>query len=295
VTATAQTALPQVSFGNILYATDFSTPSDLALPYALAIARKYASKIFVAHVVSLSPFPKAAPTLAWRAIAAQAVREAQEAMADVDPHLEEISHEALIRKGDIWTELSAIIEEKRIDLVVLGTHGRTGLNKAVLGSVAERIFRRAHCPVLTVGPNVSAPSSAIADIHEILYPTDFSAASLFAASYAISLAKTTQARLYLLHVVKQTAENVSESRSRDALLDLVPPGTALSCEPKAMVESGVPAQKILSVAEELAADLIVLGVKPPAAFSGASVHLPMATAHHIVSQAKCPTLTVRAP
>jgi len=170
----------QVSLKNILYATDFSAPSNAALPYILSLARKFGSKIFAVHVISSSPLPSP-PTHAWQAIAAQAAREAKQAMNRLDAAWMEIRHESLICRGDIWRALSKVIKEKEIDLVVTGTHGRRGAGKLLMGSVAEKIFRHAPCPVLTVGPNVSAEPECFADIHTVLYPTDFTSKSLAAA------------------------------------------------------------------------------------------------------------------
>jgi len=283
----------QVLLKNVLYATDFSARSAPALPYALAIARKYHSKVFAAHVISLSPFPKSSLTVARQAIAGQAVREAKVAMGTIEPQFKEIPHELMIRKGDIWDELAAIIAQNEIHLIVLGTHGRSGVSKVLMGSVAEKIFRQASCPVLTVGPRVRGEPGTIANMHTILYPTDFSPESLAAAPYAISLAQENQARLYLLHVTKRGADDVPAAPLKIALRNLIPPRTELSCDPKTLVESGEPAQKILDLAEELAMDLIILGVKPAPALPGASTHLGMSTAYKVVTSAICPVLTVR--
>ncbi len=137
----------RISLKNILYATDFSRYSDAALPFALSVSRRYGSRLFALHVISFLPFPNVSPTQAWQAMAAQALREAKEAMVRLEPQWREIPHEKLIRKGDIWTELSKTIEEKEIDLAVIGTHGRTGVSRALMGSVAEKIFatRRVRC------------------------------------------------------------------------------------------------------------------------------------------------------
>jgi nucleotide-binding universal stress UspA family protein len=282
-------AKARVSLKNILYATDFSRHSNAALPYILSLARKFGSKVFAVHVLS-SPLPNP-PTQAWQAIAAQALREAKDAMARLEPAWREIPHEALIRKGDIWTELSRIITEKEIDLIVTGTHGRKGAGKLLMGSVAERIFRHALCPVLTVGPNVSAEPESFADIYTILYPTDFTPESLEAAPYASSLAQEHRARLYLVHIVASPVDPATETLLKARLRNLVPPETKLWCEPKAFVESGEPAEKILDLAEELAVDLIVVGPKRAAAVPGAT-HLAMGTAYKVVSAAICPVLSV---
>ena len=154
----------RVLLKNVLYATDFSARSGRALRYALAIARKYHSKVVAAHVISLSPFPNSSPTIAWQAIAAQALRDAKTAMGTIESQFKGIPHEIMIRKGDIWEELAAIIARQEIDLIVLGTHGRSGVSKALMGSVAEKIFRQASCPVLTVGPRVCGEPDTIADM-----------------------------------------------------------------------------------------------------------------------------------
>jgi nucleotide-binding universal stress UspA family protein len=287
-----QAASARVPLQNILYATDFSRHSNAALPYALSIARKYGSTLFVVHAISLSPFPHSSPTLAWQALSDQAVREAKTAIQSLEPQLKGIPHEVLIRKGDIWSEICAIVGEKRIDLAVVGTHGRAGVSKVLMGSVAEKIFRHAPCPVLTVGPNVCGEPDAIVDLHSILCPTDFSSESLAAVPYAISLAQENQARLYLLHVTESLVDKATEASLTARLAQLVPAEAELWCQPKAYVDSGSAAEKILGLAEELPVDLIVLGVKRTPRLPGAT-HLAMATSYKVVTEAICPVLTVR--
>jgi nucleotide-binding universal stress UspA family protein len=283
---------PQISLKHILYATDFSRYSDAALPFALSLGRKYGSRIFAAHIISVSPFASTPQTQAVRAIAAQAVREARETMEGVQARCKEVPNEALIRKGHIWAELAKIVEEKEIDLVVCGTHGRTGVNKLLLGSVAEDIYRHASCPVLTVGPNVAGEPDSLGDIHTILFPTDFTPESMAAAPYAVSLARENQARLYLLNVTEVPISAAVEEELASRLRGLVPGNAGLSCAPKAFVEFGDPAHRITELAEELMVDLIVLGPKRPAILPGAS-HLPFTTAQYVVSRAICPVLTTR--
>lgn len=283
----------RISIKNILFATDFSAPSKAALPYALSIAAKYGSKLFPVNVIALTPFPSVSPTLAWEAVASQAAREAKDAMSGLEPMWHDIPHEVLIRKGDIWTELSHVIQEKEIDLIVTGTHGRTGLNRFVIGSVAEKIFRQASCPVLTIGPNVSANPKSVAEIHEILYPTDFSRHSLAVAPYAISLAQEHQARLSLLHVAENGKLGLSLDSLTVRLHELVPPEAELWCRPNAFIRYGVPEVEILELARERAADLIVMGVRPGAGLQAIASHFFWAIARRVVLNAHCPVLTIR--
>src|SRR6202035_1386816 len=120
----------------------------------------------------------------------------------LNAQLADVNHEVMIGQGNIWGEVSKSIEEKKIDLIVPGTRGRTGLEKALLGSVAEQILRQAPCPVLTVGPHVTLQPENAAKIHEILYATDLAVDFPVAAPYAISLAQENQAHLTLLCVME---------------------------------------------------------------------------------------------
>lgn len=283
----------RVSLDHVLYATDFSRYSQNALPFVLSIARKYGSTISAVHVIPSMIPGSFTPTMELQAMAAQALREANESMKDLQSRMRGVPHETIIRKGDILAELSALVEEKKIDLIVLGTHGRAGASRLLMGSVAEHIFRRASCPVLTVGPDVSEEPDSIADIHTILYPTDFSFESLVALPQALSLVQEHQARLYLLHVTPNPLLDSDEIALKALLRALVPLEANLWCEPKVYVEYGDPAEKILNLAEELAIDVIALGIKHVSRFAGARAHLGMATAYKIVSHAICPVLTLR--
>ncbi len=288
---TTRIASKIIAFDNILFATDFSKQSNIALPFALSIARKYASKIFAVHVIAPPPLGSF-PTMEVQELAAQALREAHDHMKAFGPRLGGIPHEALLKKGDIWDELSSLTKEKNIDLIVLGTHGRSGVSKLLIGSVAEKIFRQSTCPVLTVGPNVSGEPGSVADLHTILCPIDFTAESLSAIPYAVSLAQENQARLYLMHVVPAAVSDNEVASLKVRLKALVPSEAELWCEPKAFVESGDAGDKILEQAEELAVDLIVLGTRPVSTLAGTRTHLGAATAYKVVSRGICPVLSV---
>lgn len=276
-----------VTVKRVLYATDFSGPAAAALPYALCMARKPGGKLTAVHVVSPGPLPADFPAHAWQAIVAQGVREARASMEHLEPQCKDVAHETRVCRGDILTEISAIVRDESIELIVVGTHGRTGVSKAVLGSVSEKIFRHAPCPVLTVGPNVSGEPESVVDLHTILFPTDFSPESRVALPYAVSLAREHQSRLYLLHVIPPDADS-DEASLVSQLRSLAPPEKGLACEPKAFVQAGNPAQVILDLSEELAVDLIVLGPKRRSGMPGT-----MATAYRVAAQAICPVLTVR--
>ena len=183
-------------------------------------------------------------------------------------------------------------------MIVLGTHGRTGVGKLLLGSVAEEIIRRSPCPVLTIGPHAAARAANGAKISEVLFATDFSPASQAATRYALSLVQEHSAHLTLLHVLEtakaaKTAEPARLADATERVLENLIPGDAKAwCKSRCVVEYGSPAEKILEVARDHNADLIVLGVRRPEGIPGSSTHLPFATAHKLLGQARCPVLTV---
>ena len=145
----------KIAFKNILFATDFSSISDLALPYAVEIARRSGGTIHAVHVVPPDFYPLVPPS-EWPKMAQEEKEFREEKGPDLKRNSRGLPHEFLFPGGSIRQHLATVIEDKNIDLLIVGTHGRTGTEKVLLGSVAEKIFRQATCPVLTVGPAVSS-------------------------------------------------------------------------------------------------------------------------------------------
>jgi nucleotide-binding universal stress UspA family protein len=221
-----------------------------------------------------------------------------------------LQHEFIIREGNVWEQLELLIREKQVDMVVVGTHGRGALGKLLLGSVAEQIFRHADCLVATVGPG-SYEDSLVEKpkpIRPFLFPTDFSAASLHALPYAISLANQFGAKLVVLHVLpvapipegfhwSKTGDltqmrdeaRMASQRQFDAL-NLQ--HTQMAIQPEFMVKYGIPGEQILLASHALKADLIVLGLQRPSNIDPAS-HMPWDLAYKVVVDAHCPVLTIR--
>jgi len=292
--AAAAPVTTRIAINNILLATDFSEVSKVALAYACNLARSYGSKIFVVHIVPPEPY-LAVPLepipidldLFWNR-EKQSMTEFVAAKA-----LEEIPHEDILQRGELWEVISHIIEDRRIDLIVAGTHGRKGLKKVVLGSVAEKIYRQAKCPVLTLRPEFADRSRTPWQMKQILFATDFSETSLHALPYALSLAEEQQATLIFLNVAPlvpyQYKQAIIDATCR-RLQALMPPNPW--CTPDFVVCFDFSAEGILRIAREREVDLIVLGVNRRAAI-GLSSHLPWSTASEVVSNAPCPVLTVR--
>lgn len=299
--ATAPKLILSLKVKNILFATDFSACSEAAVPYLRALAAIFGATVHVAHVippettggVSLDAFPELD----------RSRKTAEERMAKflVKNPLHGLTHHLLVERGPLWHVLDDVISKHEIDLIILGTHGRRGLKKLVLGSVAEEIFRRAKCPVITVGPSAPQDGTGECKLQRVLYATDFSTGSLQALPYALALARERGKKLVLLHVLPEIEipgtelDAIAES-TRQRLQQLLSPGISLWCQTEARVMFGSPADKILQIAEEDKIDLIVMGARHARiSLVGATVsaHLPWATAHRVVCEAHCPVLTVR--
>ena len=284
----------RLTFNNILFPTDFSDASTAALPYAQAFAKTYGARIFVTHAVTPQP-PVFLPMEPVPLEMDGEWYDAQDRLSHFLDHdaLKGTRHQGITERGELWNVLDDIIHRHDIDLIIVGSHGKHGLTKLVLGSDAEQIFRKSRRPVLTIGPKVAPPTESSA-FRTIVFATDFSAGSLRALPYALSLAEENQAHLILLHVIPlvplQHQESVSEN-AHERLRALIPPEATDWCRPECIVRFEFPAEGILNLAREEHADLIVMGVHKGTPF--ASAHLPWAIAYEVVCDAPCPVLTTR--
>lgn len=306
-----QPARPSLSVQNVLFATDFSVTSEAALPYATAICRRFRSNLHLVHVLSdagLLMMTGGVDYVSMGAIYEDAHNEAKEKLQQISTHLETIPHRNYVRHGVVWKNLAGIIEQNKIDLMVVGTHGRTGLGKLLLGSVAESILRHAPCPVLTVGPNVSGRAKLPAfqnqgtelapvelEIRQILFATNFSSSAGRAAQEAAGLAEAFHSRLTLMHVLEDYTRLESNpgpiEENLQKLRELIPKESELQYIPDVLLEFGPAPERILHAAEEREADIIILGAR--ALGDIAATHLPWSAAHHVIAQAHCPVLTIR--
>jgi len=287
----------RIQLKNILFTTDFSAAAAAALPYAGALAKRFGAKLFALHVRTPVINPMTPPE-GWPALeraAAEEELERKETLRNATPGVETT---VLIEQGDISVHLPATVEKEHIDLIVLGTRGRTGMGKLMLGSRAEEILRTAERPVLTVGPRAPGIPAKYGEFTRILYATSFGCENPAAAAYAVSLAQEFQSELTLLLVLPEpqvgefvVPQDLLEASKR-RLAHLMPAEAEMWCVPEVCVERGDVAEKILEVAERKNADLIVLGIQQPTGVPGAATHLPMATAHKVVSHAHSPVLTV---
>ena len=297
-----------IEFTHVLCPVDFSESSTRSLSHAAAIAGWYDAQLTVLHVVpTFDPMQVRGdlgdPVRVVNPMTQQEVLEEMRRALDVarvspDPTL-------IARAGDASTTIVDEALTTRADLIVIGTHGRRGFKRLLLGSVTESILREAPCPVLTVPPRARATSSEVVTCNRILCPIDFSPSALQALGFALDLARQANGLVTLLHVVEWLAEeeprglthfNLQELRDHmvaDAaqrLRALVAEESRTWCEIDNVIVLGRAHREILRAAEAKPADLIVMGAQGR---GGVELALFGSTTQHIVRGASCPVLTVR--
>ena len=297
----------RIALKNVLYATDFSAVACAALPYALGICRHYEGTLHVVHVIQDSDLQFQAEgvnPVTFEKICEAKSRNAMGRIGNLSPELAGTPHETYVRRGRIGEVISEIVTDQQIDLLVLGTHGREGIGKLVMGSVAEELLRQSPCPVLTVGPKAAGRVKqefdetgkdfhpAEIELRQIVFAVDVSAESLAAASFAVSLAEEFQGKISLVYVIEESTAAPGK-RIRQYLESLIPEEAAAWCRAETIVRFGSSAEKIIETASELNADLIVLGVRPASDGLFAATHFSGSVAHRVIAGATCPVLSVR--
>lgn len=258
----------------VLCPVDFSEFSQRALDHASAIAHWYGARLMILHVFVNRPgadLPSTPMTDGERQrLTADLRRLAAHIPMDVSVEVR------ITESSDIHREILLQAEMVSADLVVLGTHGRSGFERFVLGSVAERVVRKAPCPTMVVpGRAADALPEEPVRFRRIVCPVDFSDASARAVRYAVSLAEEARAQLILLHVLDVPAEMLAQPVSAGFELDRIRatataeagkqlqalvPDPQPNCTLKTVVREGPVYREILAVAQEKRADLIVMSV-----------------------------------
>jgi nucleotide-binding universal stress UspA family protein len=306
-----------IEIQRILCPIDFSDFSRRALDHAVAIAKWYESAVTLLHVCTIAPvaayapgsvmIPSAALTPEDRdAILASLKRLGEDAAAHTN-----VPFEFDIAEGPTAAEILAKADAMAADLLVLGTHGRSGFERLVLGSVTEKVLRKAACPVLTVPSRVSGAAPAPPVLFKrIVCAVDFSECSMRALTYAMSLAQEADANLTVVHVIELPPSvprevhepgfadprslreyvTLAEEASGARLKEVIPESVRAYCTVETLLPTGKPYREVLRVADEGKADLIVVGVQG----RGAADRLFFgSTTQHLVRQASCPVLTLR--
>ena len=304
-----------IEIRRILCPIDFSDYSRRALDHAIAIARWYESTVTVLHVFSTAPVAAVGPGPVVLEPILLTAGDRDQLLADTKAFAQTesapgITIDAAVRQGDTAGEILEQATSMKADLVVIGTHGRSGFERLLLGSVAEKVLRKASCPVMTV-PRRLPDAVPVGPVlyKRILCPVDFSESSLDALKYAISMAQEADGQLTVLHVVEHDLQNTADMASvaygagmtigdflkereedlRRRLQEAVAGATEF-CSVESLITHGKPWREVLRVAAERQSDLIVMGVQGRGA---ADLLFFGSTTQHVVREASCPVLTLR--
>jgi nucleotide-binding universal stress UspA family protein len=305
--ATHQIRRHMVSINRILCAVDFSDFSLDALRHGLVLAQWYSAQLTLFHVYQAS-----------RPLAVEGMPGAVPVFLDVDPNhvADEVRRfcapllaaseqhvEVVVTPGDAAKEIMREAERLPADMLIVGTHGRSGFERLFLGSVTEKVLRSTRVPVLTSPPPVREPGSPV--YKTILCPLEFSDASLRALEYALSLAREANARLIVLHVIEEVfghgeAETLAhlpvseyyrhlEQEAITRLKKVIPDEARVWSRPDERVVNGRAYQEILKTVADERVDLVVMGVQGKSALSR---FVFGSTTHRVIREADCPVLTL---
>ena len=276
----------RIAVKNMLWATDLSVSSRIAVPYVLGLARRNGARLYVIHVVKADSDDHFAPYENGD-LFEERRRHAEKMIVDLrsSGHLRDIRHLVLVREGQIVETLCRTIRDYEIDLTVIGIRDHAGTKDLLLSPVAERLVRWASCPVLAIGFRCVGGFGQDALLRNIICVTDLSPDSLAATDYSLSLARDHQAKLTILYA--QGCVIAEDWDGRISVMEAFS-GTEKRGQNQLADECSSPAMRILAAAQEQQADLIVLGTRRTAL----GERLPHLSAYEVISKASCPVLTV---
>jgi nucleotide-binding universal stress UspA family protein len=287
--------MPQIE--SILCPVDFSEFSVNAYDYARSLAWHYKATLFLQHVL----YPL------YSIYAGSYEKDCQRVRADVEQKLQQFAKrhartetrpQCIVQDGSVTDLILSLAEARAVNLIVMGTHGLRGIDRLMLGSVTERVLRRARCPVLAVRKPAHHVISSVHNpepvhLRKMLLCTDFSDHGHRASEYAISMAKEYHAELTLLHVLEDMPSSTDlESATGKAARQLeesIASKTRDGCIVKVMVRIGKPYQQIIQLALEAQTDLVIMGVRGRGALDTAIFG---STTYRVIQLGSCPVLAV---
>lgn len=295
----------------ILHPTDFSDHAKVAFDHAFHLARHYEAELHVLHVVPsfgddpiLGAYDAAVDKESFlvKLLGQKADGEMRSYIAPYQKRHPSIQQ--VVSRGSAAAPVIIDYAAKnQVDVIVMGTHGRRGIRKAVLGSIAAEVVREAPCSVLTIRKQ-QGPDDEARPVQRILVPTDFSPHAEQALQMAKDMAVSYGAELHLLHSIRPLPF-ASTFTSQLSLYELVPElqdkikgkleeqlqkttGPAVPTE--FHIAESHPAQAIVAVAKAQQADLIVMG---PRGTSGLEHIVLGSVAERVVRTASCPVFVAR--
>jgi nucleotide-binding universal stress UspA family protein len=280
-----------VTFEHILVPTDFSVVSQRALEYAKAIARPGNSELLLVHVNPPVNFITPAEAAWVDESEVQSLEEEQLEQTGAALRSEGFRAQTISVTGPLYDELLSTVKQYKVDLIVMGTHGKKGLERLLLGSDAEAVLRRAGCPVVSVGPAVMNPVHRSWRIREVLCATTLEPRAAEVVAYAHKLAAFYEAELVLFHVKSSSEpkDDVDWMSFEEAFKQYVPEDLGKRSWLRTRLASASPATGIVDLAKQRGSDLIVMGAHPA---SSAATHLIRGTAAKVLAETPCPVMTI---
>lgn len=290
-------ALPQISssagFNTLLVATDLSARSKRGLFCAAALARRSRARLLVAHVINPERWHLVSPEDLHPSLCHER-RTVEKKLSNLlkSEELQGVRVDTVIKEGDFRRMLCEIAHEQHADLLIVATHGRTGLSKFLLGSKMEEVCQRAPCPVLLVGPKAVMTEQLQFD--KLLYATDLSTLSLAALPLILAFASQYGSRLRITRVIQNGSQangkkDFALAQTKAEIAPAITTRAGLPSEPEFDVQFGVAKETILRAASEWNANLIGIGVHRPGTLA---VYLPGDLAYDVACDAHCPVLTI---
>ncbi len=276
----------------ILCPVDFSEYSAAALKAAGGLAEILGAELAVLHArrIEAPIYFTVAQTKALKEQLRRSDRAAWKYTEKfVNRHLPpELVDSIKVIEGDAVDAVLKALQKSKADLVVMGTHGRTGLTRIRLGSVAESVLRQTKKPIVTVGPQ-ALKSGRVGKIQNVFCPVDYSELSHRALEWASEIAEKAGARLTVGHVQTDGSSASEAERARQVLCGSIPTDMRGRCSIEEVVRQGRPAEQIVREAEKLKADLVVLGARPRHDLGSL---LFGSTTETVIRSATCPVLSV---
>ena len=286
----------------ILCPVDFSVFSARAYDYARSLAQHYQAKLFLQHVVEFN-----LPAYSYYVPGSYIVEHMDDVRKDALLQLQEFAKrpadygvppECILHEGAPATTILDFAEAQKVNLIVMGSHGLQGADRIALGSVTEKVLRKASCSVLVIRSpehDFISPGSGHDPIqlHKLLLCTDFSEYSKAALEHAVSIAAEYHAELSVLHVLEEMPASKDLQSVTQPLLarldQMIPAEASGRCTIKPMVRIGKPYMEIIQESAETKTDAVIMGVRGRNALDLAVFG---STTHRVIQLGPCPVLAV---
>ncbi len=278
---------------SILCPTDFSEPATLALHYGKQLADCFDARLVVLYADPFTPPPYF--TSGQVEDLAKTIERFKGAALEylsryISEHLGGSGKvDRMVAESEALPAILLAAEEKKADMIVMGTHGRSGINRLMLGSVTEKILHETGRPVLTVRDKTGRTELAKISIHQVLCPVNYTEVAVSALEHAVEMSKCFEAELLVLHVVESQSTDIKDEDEHNRLCAWIPDGIRARCSLKEIVRRGDAAEQIIEVSSSSRCDMIVVGAQHRRFHDTTVIGT---TTLRVTRHAPCPVLTV---